>query len=107
MSRYRRKLVLFLLAMVLIMQPLSAFSQNATFEEQIRQKKFLPAPEAMVVDLIVARPAGLVATIGGTAFFILSLPFSALGGNTGDAWESMVVSPAVYTFSRPLGVFEE
>ena len=58
---------------------------------------------SMMFDLVVLRPLGLAATVVGTAFFIVSLPFSALGGNTGEAANKLVVAPAKYTFSRPLG----
>lgn len=107
MISYRRMLAVSLLAVVLIMQPMAALSQNVIRQEQNLQEKYYPDPGAMVVDLVVARPAGFVATLGGTVIFIVSLPFSALGGNTGDAWESLVVSPAVYTFTRPLGEFPD
>ena len=58
---------------------------------------------AMGFDLILLRPLGLVATVVGTAVFIVSIPFSALGGNTGEAAKALVVAPAKYTFVRPLG----
>jgi hypothetical protein len=63
--------------------------------------------EGMIVDLVAARPIGLVATLGGAVVFLISWPFSALGGNTDEAWETLVAEPAVYTFQRPLGEFEE
>jgi len=59
----------------------------------------------MVADLVVIRPIGMVATVGGTAAFILALPFSIMGGNTGEVWDQLVVEPAQFTFSRPLGHF--
>ena len=62
--------------------------------------------DAMILDLVFLRPAGLVATIGGSIAFVLSLPFSALGGNVGEAAEKLVVDPARYTFVRPLGHME-
>jgi len=37
--------------------------------------------------------------------FIASVPFSALGGNTKEAYEEMVKKPARYTFKRQLGDF--
>lgn len=58
---------------------------------------------AMGFDLILLRPLGAVATVLGTAIFIVSIPFSALGGNTGEAAQALVVAPAKYTFVRPLG----
>ena len=63
-------------------------------------------PAAMTMDLVLARPGGFLATLAGTAVFVVSLPFSALGGNTNEAWDSLVVTPAVYTFKRPLGDFD-
>ena len=43
-----------------------------------------PSAFAMTGDLVVARPLGLAMTAIGTAVFVVSLPFSALGGNVGD-----------------------
>ena len=61
--------------------------------------------ELMTADIALARPVGTVATVTGFALFVVSSPFSALGGNTKEAWESLVVAPADYTFKRPLGDF--
>lgn len=61
----------------------------------------------MGVDALVVRPLGLVSTIGGSVLFILSSPFSAVGGNIDEAWDLLVAEPARYTFKRPLGHFEE
>jgi hypothetical protein len=33
----------------------------------------------------------------------VSLPFSAMGGNTKTAFNKMVADPAAFTFKRPLG----
>jgi hypothetical protein len=57
----------------------------------------------MVVDAAVLRPLGLVGTVLGTGAFIVTLPFSALGGNVGEAADQFVAKPARYTFTRPLG----
>jgi hypothetical protein len=61
--------------------------------------------EEMMADLVLARPAGIVSTVVGTGLFIVSLPFSALGGNVQDAWDHLVEDPARFTFQRPLGRF--
>ncbi len=47
----------------------------------------------------------LVATMVGAVAFVITLPFSALGGNVDEAGEKLVVRPAAYTFSRCLGCF--
>ncbi len=57
----------------------------------------------MVADLLLVRPAGIVATIFGGVVFVLGIPFSALGGNVGESYEQLLVAPARYTFKRPLG----
>lgn len=57
----------------------------------------------MVADALVARPLGLGATVIGTAAWIITLPFSALGGNVNEAAQTLIVAPARYTFVRPLG----
>lgn len=64
-----------------------------------------PSGAAMMFDLVLVRPVALVATALGTVTFVVSWPFSALGGNAGEAGEKLVSEPAAYTFSRPLGEF--
>ena len=61
--------------------------------------------EYMAIDLIAARPVGFVAMVGGAVVFLVSWPFSALGGNSDEAWNTLVAAPAQYTFNRPLGNF--
>ena len=57
----------------------------------------------MAVDLVVARPLGIVVTSVGAAVFLVSLPFSAAGGNVDNASEKLVLGPARETFVRCLG----
>lgn len=95
-----------LFALALIVCPLPALSANGENVEQVREGN-PPGPEVMTVDLVAVRPMGLVATLAGSAIFIVSLPFSALGGNTEDAWERLVADPAKFTFKRPLGEFDQ
>ena len=64
-----------------------------------------PDPAVMVADGLLVRPASFVATILGGTFYLITLPFSAAGGNSGEAWDQMVKAPARATFVRPLGVF--
>ncbi len=62
-----------------------------------------PSAGAMAGDLLIARPLGIVATTLGAAAFVVSLPFSAAGGNVGQAADTLVVGPARETFVRCLG----
>ena len=65
-----------------------------------------PPVYAMMGDLLVARPFLIAATAVGTAAFVVSLPFTVLGGNVGEAAEAMVASPAREAFARCLGCTE-
>jgi hypothetical protein len=58
---------------------------------------------AMAGDLLVARPLGVVWTVAGSAIFVVSLPFTALGGNVKQAADVLVIGPAKETFVRCLG----
>lgn len=62
-----------------------------------------PSGLEMAGDAVVARPLMLVATALGAGVFLVSLPFSALGGNVGQAGETLVTGPAKATFMRCLG----
>ena len=65
-----------------------------------------PSGGEMMFDFVVLRPVGIVATALGCVVFVISSPFSALGGNIADASEMLVKDPAAFTFKRPLGQFE-
>jgi hypothetical protein len=57
----------------------------------------------MVLDLLVLRPLGLVATGLGSVAFVVSLPFTLPSGSVGSTACELVKSPLSYTFTRPLG----
>ena len=66
-----------------------------------------PPAFAMIGDLLIARPLLVVATVIGAGAFVLSLPFTALGGGIGDAGQALVVDPAKAAFVRCLGCIGE
>jgi hypothetical protein len=57
----------------------------------------------MALDLLLARPIGLLGIIGGSVFFVFSLPFTIPSGSMDAAAEELVKKPINYTFTRPLG----
>jgi hypothetical protein len=63
------------------------------------------APKAfsMVGDLLIARPLLIGATAIGAIAFVVSLPFTALGGNIGEAGKALVLEPGEAAFVRCLG----
>lgn len=62
-----------------------------------------PSAEAMIVDGLLYRPLSLAGTLVGTGLFIVTLPFSLIGGNADEAGQRLVVEPANSTFDRCLG----
>jgi hypothetical protein len=103
LSNRKTLVTLFLIIISLVVCPLSALAATVERKPNIEQS----SPEAMTIDLIIVRPLGLVAMLGGTLVFVVSLPFSALGGNTAEAWNTLVTNPAEYTFHRPLGLYDQ
>lgn len=94
----RSMILLLIAAMIFIPFGTSALAQSKTMDNNV-------SGEAMTADLLVIRPLGIVASVVGSAIFIVSLPFSALGGNTKIAYQKLVKDPAKFTFKRPLGDF--
>ena len=60
----------------------------------------------VVADVGLVRPGCLVATIGGTALFVLVLPFAAASKSVKKTAHTLVTTPAQATFTRPLGEFD-
>ena len=97
------KKVVVLVLFVVLSFPMNLLAVSAYGTDQYAAA---PSAEAMLIDGVVIRPLGLVATLLGGATFIVTLPFSALGGNVGEAGQVLVVDPAKMTFQRPLGEFD-
>jgi len=62
-----------------------------------------PPAYSMIGDLVIARPLLIGATVIGAAAFVISLPFTALGGNIKEAGQALVADPAREAFVRCLG----
>lgn len=100
MNKITKKSVVFLLIASLVFIP---FGTSALAETQMLDDE--NSGSMMTADLVLVRPLGIVATVLGCAVFIVSLPFSALGGNTKEASQKLIQEPALFTFKRPLGAF--
>ncbi len=62
-----------------------------------------PSGIDMAADLLIGRPVLLATTLVGSVFWLVALPFSALGGNVKASADALVVGPAKATFVRCLG----
>lgn len=61
----------------------------------------------MVVDAVVMRPLGLVATLVGAVLTVVALPFTIPSGSVESSARELIVKSAEYTFKRPLGDFND
>ena len=89
----RRAIVALMISVLLVPQML--WAQDAIDES--------PNEFAMVGDLLVARPLGIVMTIGGAAVWLVSLPFTLMAGHASEAAGTLIGGPAETTFVRCLG----
>jgi hypothetical protein len=104
MHHSNRKLLSYIMAFMLALSNIMFSSNVAAYEssgnEMVNEE---PTGGTMLADAFMVRPFMLVSTIVGTVTYIVTLPFSLLGGNAGEAGKTLVVEPAKYTFVRPLG----
>ena len=70
-----------------------ASMQPALAAIEIDETDFGPSYETMAVDTVVGKPLQLVAAVAGTAAYIVSLPFSLIGGNADQAQQKLFVEP--------------
>ena len=61
---------------------------------------------AVVADVLLARPMGLVTIVFGSVMWVVALPFSIPSDSVGAAGQLLVVDPCKFTFQRPLGDFD-
>lgn len=113
MRRVSKQAIVFCLAAVLLILPMAtsyAFAADtaAQSKAKISEKSSRNDSSAagMAVDLVLARPLGIVSTALGCVIFVASLPFSLPGGNSKAVFKTTVVKPAAFTFARPLGEFD-
>jgi hypothetical protein len=102
MKNTNSKLVTYFMAFMLALGSLSIATSASAGETYSFNAK--PSGGDILLDAVIMRPLMLVGTVVGAVTFIVTLPFSALGGNVGDSAETLVKEPAQYTFVRPLGV---
>ena len=60
-------------------------------------------PLTVAADAVVVRPACLVATVLGSAIFVVALPVATISKSVKKTANTLVAKPAKATFTRPLG----
>lgn len=105
MSKNSKQYVVFLMIAGLILAPLAHAADTQVLSQQETQEKEEKDPGTLAMDILIARPLGILATVAGGAIFLVSLPISAMTGQTRMVYDKMVRDPAKYTFKRSLGEF--
>jgi hypothetical protein len=60
-------------------------------------------PVEVIADVVVVRPGCFLATVIGSAFFVVSLPVAAISRSIDKTADTLVIKPAKATFTRPVG----
>ncbi|HEY3277061.1 MAG TPA: hypothetical protein VGJ94_10610 [Syntrophorhabdaceae bacterium] len=58
---------------------------------------------AVFFDIMILRPAGVLAVAGGLIASAIALPFALPTGSMGKVAKTMIEEPFCYTFARPVG----
>jgi hypothetical protein len=90
----RKKIVALFVAIALIVASVPAFGGESPVE-------------SIPVDVLVVRPLTLVATVVGTAIFVVGLLFSIPSQTVGYTAQKLIVEPFKFTFTRPVGEFDD
>lgn len=99
MEFIQRRLVALMMIFMVSLASLPATAEEM-LDDQINQR---PSAGAMILDGLIARPMLLALTVGGTALFVVTLPFTTLGGNVKETAKTLVSGPAHATFVRCMG----
>ncbi|CAD5379097.1 Multidrug transporter [Pseudomonas sp. OF001] len=83
--------------------PLSASATQDNVSGDPHYTVEAPKAFSMVGDLLIARPLLIAGTVIGAGVFVVTLPFSALGGNVEEAGQALVIEPGREAFVRCLG----
>jgi hypothetical protein len=62
---------------------------------------------AIIADIFICRPLGILALAGGSALYVLSLPFTVPAKGKEAAKRTLILYPYHYTFIRQLGEFHD
>lgn len=93
MTQIKRSMKTTLLSAAISISIMTVVMQPATAAIEIDESDFGPSYDTMVVDTVAGKPLQLIAAIAGTAAYVVSLPFSLIGGNADQAQQKLVVEP--------------
>lgn len=105
-----KKAILFWLSLALLVAPaLTAQGQtqpsSETPQDYGEQQQESPSAGAILGDLVIVRPVGIIFTALGVVGTVAALPFSIPTGSAGAVAQKLIAGPFSFTFNRPLGTF--
>lgn len=103
MKLFRSTAVVLALTTGLLAMPAQAQSTHQNTSGDPLYTVEAPKAFSIVGDLLVARPLLIAATAIGAGLFVVSLPFSAMGGGIKETGQALVVEPGAAAFARCLG----
>ena len=78
---------------VISMSLIMVLMQPASAAIEIDEANFGPSYNTMVVDTVAGKPLQLINAVAGTIAYVVSLPFSLIGGNADQAQQKLFVEP--------------
>lgn len=90
----------FLLLLTLTLIATSLYSTGWAGQDNSLGRNDPVAHEWNALDVLVARPIGVIAGIVGSAIFVVSLPFTIPTGGVQDAADIFIVKPFQFSFVR-------
>ena len=105
LTQARKLLTVTLVTMMVLLPFQSAVLAQSAATYESTEYEVQPDGAVMTADFVLMRPLGIASMALGLVFFVVTLPFSAFGGNTDEAFDEMIAKPAKFTFARPLGHF--
>lgn len=100
MNKFINRQVVFVLIAALLLTPTAALAADDFSVDDV-------SVGSITMDVLICRPAGIVAVGIGAALWTVGLPFSALGRNIGGTAKILILEPVKFTFFRPLGNFRD
>ncbi len=101
MLKFQPLMLIFIITLLVLSSRVTLADHEYTDRQAIPE--YQPTAEQMIIDGLIYRPLFLAGTAVGIGIFIVTLPFSILGGNVDQAGQALVVEPAKATFGNCLG----
>ena len=98
----KKKLIGFVVLVLFFCSSIALYAQT-DMGYPVGNEKEPASGEAMIADVLIARPISFVALVLGTGIAIVATPFALASGTTRDVYGRLVEDPFDFMVTRPLG----